>query len=232
MLPKAAVFDIDETLYPLAAANAAAMEETEARAARLLGVPAETFRAAYRRAFDWQIGNHADNAGFHSRAVRCQRALEELGLPLRFAMPLSDFYWDELLKRIAAAGPADGAPELLDALRARGVRIGVGSDMTADWQLRKLEKLGLLDRIDFVVTSEEAGVEKPAPGFFALCLEKAGCAPGECVFVGDNLRKDALGALAAGMRGVWLQPDAAKRAERPDVPSVASLRDLSAILLA
>jgi beta-phosphoglucomutase-like phosphatase (HAD superfamily) len=59
------------------------------------------------------------------------------------------------------------------------VRVGVGSDMTADWQFRKLERLGLLDRIDFAVTSEEAGVEKPAPGFFALCLEKAGCAPGD-----------------------------------------------------
>ena len=227
---RSAIFDIDETLYSLAPAHASAMAATEAHAASLLGVPAETFRAAYRRAFDWQIGNHGDNAGFHSRAIRCQRALEELGLPLRFAMPLSEFYWAALLERIAAAGPADGAAELLDALRARGVRVGVGSDMTADWQFRKLERLGLLDRIDFAVTSEEAGVEKPAPGFFALCLEKAGCAPDECAFVGDNLRKDALGALAAGMRGVWLQPDAAKRAERPDVPSVASLRELSSFV--
>ena len=228
---RSALFDIDETLYHLAPAHAAAMAATEEHAAGLLGVPAETFRAAYRRAFDWQIGNHGDNAGFHSRAIRCQRALEELGLPLRFAMPVSEFYWDALLERIGAAGPADGAAEVLDALRAHGVRIGVGSDMTADWQFRKLERLGLLDRIDFAVTSEEAGVEKPAPGFFALCLEKAGCAPGECAFVGDNLRKDALGALAAGMRGFWLQPDPAKRAERPDVPSVASLRDLFPLLL-
>ena len=49
MLPKAAVFDIDETLYHLAPAHAAAMAATEAHAAGLLGVPAETFRAAYRR---------------------------------------------------------------------------------------------------------------------------------------------------------------------------------------
>ena len=144
MFPQTAIFDIDNTLYDLAAAHDAAMEATEACASRLLGVPAEAFRAAYRRAFDWQIGKHSDNAGFHSRAVRCQRALEELRLPLRFAVPVSDFYWDALLERIAAAGPADGATELLDALRARGVRVGVGSDMTADWKLRKLERLGLL----------------------------------------------------------------------------------------
>ena len=230
-MTKAALFDIDDTLYALSATHAAALRATEAYAAETLGVPLETLRAAYRRAFDWQIGNHSDNAGFHSRAVRFQRALEELRLPLRFAAPLADRYWAELLDRIGAAGPADGAAELLRGLKERGVRVGVASDMTADWQLRKLDRLGLLDDLDFVVTSEEAGAEKPAAAFFALCLEKAGCLPEECVFVGDNLRKDALGALHAGMRAFWVEPDAAKRAERPEVPSVASLRELLPILL-
>ena len=102
--------------------------------------------------------------------------------------------------------------------------------MSAIEQFRKLETLGLLDLVDFVATSEEAGVEKPHPAFFDLVVEKAGCAPGEILFVGDNLRKDALGASAAGMRGVWLQPDAAMREAHPDVPSVESLPGLLALL--
>ena len=230
-MTKAVLFDIDNTPYDLAAPHAEALRETEVRAAAELGVPRETLHAAYQRAFDWQIGNHADNAGFHSRAVRFQRVLEELRLPLRYAVPLADRYWAELLDRIGAAGPVDGAAELLRGLKERGTRVGAATDMTADWQFRKLERLGLLDDLDFMVTSEEAGAEKPAAAFFALCLEKAECRPEECVFVGDNLRKDALGALHAGMRAFWVEPGAAKRAERPEVPSVASLRELLPILL-
>ncbi|MBQ6104118.1 MAG: HAD family hydrolase, partial [Kiritimatiellae bacterium] len=116
------------------------------------------------------------------------------------------------------------------ACRARGLRVGIGTDMSAIEQFRKLETLGLLDLVDFVATSEEAGVEKPHPGFFDLVVEKSRCAPGEILFVGDNLRKDALGASAAEMRGVWLQPDPAAREAHPEVASVASLPDLLALL--
>ena len=53
---------------------------------------------------------------------------------------------------------------------------------------------------------------------------------GGMVFVGDNLRKDVLGSTAAGLRGVWLQPDASARDARPETPSVATLSDLAALL--
>ena len=102
--------------------------------------------------------------------------------------------------------------------------------MTAIEQFRKLKALGLLDLVDFVASSEEAGIEKPNPGLFDLVVEKARCAPSEILFVGDNLRKDVLGATAAGMRAVWLQPDPAARAGRPEVAAVGSLADLSAAL--
>ena len=136
-------------------------------------------------------------------------------------------YWRELFARIR---PAPGAADVLRACRARGLRVGIGTDMSAIEQFRKLETLGLLDLVDFVATSEEAGVEKPHPAFFDLVVEKAGCAPGEILFVGDNLRKDVLGSAAAGLRGVWLQPDASARDARPETPSVATLSDLAALL--
>lgn len=54
-----------------------------------------------------------------------------------------------------------------------------------------------------VVTSEEAGVEKPDSKFFGLCVEKAGCPAGECAFIGDNLKKDVQGSIDAGLHGIW-----------------------------
>ncbi len=228
---RAAVFDLDDTLYAFdggAAPNAAALRALAAVAAPALGISEDAFLAevaASLRAQKERVG--PDNPGYHSRAARFARILEARALPLRLSLEWTDLYWKELFARIR---PAPGAADVLRACRARGLRVGVGTDMSAIEQFRKLETLGLLDLVDFVATSEEAGVEKPHPAFFDLVAEKARCAPGEILFAGDNLRKDALGAAAAGMRGLWLQADSAARAERPDVPSAASLPDILAAL--
>jgi putative hydrolase of the HAD superfamily len=55
-----------------------------------------------------------------------------------------------------------------------------------------------------VVISEAAGVAKPDPAIFRLALDQLGCEPGEAWFVGDHPVNDALGASAAGLRGIWL----------------------------
>ena len=225
---RAAVFDLDDTLYAFDApggANAPTLRALAAFAAPRLGISEDGFLAETAASLRAQLERTGHNVGYHSRCVRFLRLVESRGLPPSLALEFTDRYWEEIFSRIA---PAPGAADLLKALRARGIRVGVGTDMTAVEQFRKLRTLGLLDLFDFVVASEEAGWEKPDPRFFSLVADKAGCAPGEILFVGDSLRKDAAGAAAAGMRGLWLQPDADKRAERPDVPSAASLREIAA----
>lgn len=64
----------------------------------------------------------------------------------------------------------------------------------------------ILDRISYLVTSEEAGVEKPSSQFFELCVKKAGCKAGECIFIGDSVTKDVQGAKENGLYGVWYNP--------------------------
>ena len=88
-------------------------------------------------------------------------------------------------------------------LSENGISIGIGTDMTVRMQYEKLERFGFAPYVKHIVTSQEAGHEKPHPEFMALCVRKAGCAPEECVFVGDTFKKDVLGALDAGMHAVW-----------------------------
>ncbi len=220
---KAVIFDIDDTLYNYREANAHGMEALCRYAQRELGIDEAAFRADYDRVMAFQMRERGETAGCHSRAIRLQLLLEERGLPLRHAAAMNDLYWNALLEVIV---PSPGVTELIAAAKKRGLRLGVGSDMTADWQLKKLEKLGLLDAMDFVVTSEEAGVEKPHPALFRLCAEKAGCLPEECLFIGDNLRKDVLGAENAGMEALWLQPDPQKAGEYPSVKSIPGFQGL------
>lgn len=223
-MTKAVLFDIDDTLYSYTKADGFALPALAAWAQGRFGIPPEEFVPLYWKAFREQTRRIGRECGAsHSRMLRCIILLEWLGQPLTFAREMERVYWDALLAHME---PSPGIVPCLSALKERGLRLGIGTDLTAGIQLEKLERLGLLHWFDFLVTSEEAGEDKPSPRFFALCLEKAGCKAEECLFVGDNPRRDAAGAASAGMAGVWYQPDAAQAALHPELPRIARFDQL------
>jgi FMN phosphatase YigB (HAD superfamily) len=63
-----------------------------------------------------------------------------------------------------------------------------------------LEKLGVAEMFDAVITPDVAGFAKPDPRIFGLV-------PGLVAHVGDILLHDVLGANQAGIRSVWLDAD-------------------------
>ncbi|WWR15791.1 HAD family hydrolase [Lachnospiraceae bacterium JLR.KK008] len=201
---KTVVFDIDNTLYSYDKAHTAAFAKLTEYAERELGLSAEEFSGLHRETGAELKERMGEVAAVHNRTIRYQNMLERRGLPLHpHVLEMSHIYWDTLIEKAEVSA---GAPEAMRGLRQRGVRIGIGTDMTAFTQFRKLEKLGLLSDIDFMVSSEEVGAEKPDPVFFAQCVDKAGCGKEECLFVGDNLEKDVLGAEKAGLQAVWYRP--------------------------
>ena len=69
-----------------------------------------------------------------------------------------------------------------------------------------LETLGLARHLDFVIDSSKVGVEKPDPRIFRIALDRAGLQPGEAGYIGDLYSIDILGARAAGLHAVLLDP--------------------------
>lgn len=88
------------------------------------------------------------------------------------------------------------------------------------------QKLGVAPYLDFIVTSAEAGADKPQAAIFMLALEKAGVAPSEAVHVGDQYELDVVGA-----RGVGISPILIDRSdlqsEVNDCPRIRSLTELA-----
>ena len=97
----------------------------------------------------------------------------------------------------------DGTGELLGALRTRGVRVGIVTNNIRAEQLLKLDRCGLTDFIDVLVTSEDAGIAKPDPAIFERALAALELEAAETVMVGDVWDTDIAGALRAGVRPVW-----------------------------
>lgn len=93
----------------------------------------------------------------------------------------------------------------LDALRAEGYRLGLISNWDPSCR-EVLRATGLDTRLDPVVVSCEAGVEKPDPQIFQKALALSGEKPEECLYVGDNYYDDGVGATAVGMSFCILNP--------------------------
>jgi putative hydrolase of the HAD superfamily len=93
--------------------------------------------------------------------------------------------------------PLDGSLVALERLRAAGLALACVSDW--DVGLREqLAKGGLEHVFTLVLTSAEAGAEKPDPAIFAAALERLGVEPCRALHVGDG-EADREGATAAGL---------------------------------
>lgn len=122
-----------------------------------------------------------------------------------------------------------GTREALEQLRDSGLRLAVisNSDGRAS---AALEAAGLRDLFAFVIDSGEVGIEKPDPRIFGFALARMGTSAAESLYVGDLYEVDAVGARAAGMAVVLIDP-ARAHVDR-DVRTVASVAELVAELLA
>ncbi|MCI9139054.1 MAG: HAD family hydrolase [Lachnospiraceae bacterium] len=202
---KAVIFDIDNTMYSYNDGNKKAMEALLSYGKDVWGLEREEILRVLEKSQEvvkTRLGH--DCAAVHNRLIRYQIFLELLDKPMfPYALEMYHKYWDTLIEN---ALPEPGLLELLMELKNREIRIGVGSDMTAYIQYRKLKVLGVAPYIDFIVTSEEAGVEKPDPHFFQCCVQKAKSENKECLFVGDHYEKDVAGALNSGLQAAWYCP--------------------------
>ncbi len=102
--------------------------------------------------------------------------------------------------------PYDDAVPVLSALRDRGVRTGLVSNIGIDVR-GLLADEGLAELLDAVVLSYELGVVKPHVGIFEEATRRLGVAPERTLMVGDSWRDDA-GAAQLGIRTLLLPPTA------------------------
>ncbi|HZV01555.1 MAG TPA: HAD family hydrolase [Planctomycetota bacterium] len=103
--------------------------------------------------------------------------------------------------------PPLGIEEALSAL-AKRFKVAVVSN--AGGQAReKLVRAGLARDLLTVLDSAIEGVEKPDPRIFLACCERIDVAPGRALYVGDLHAIDVVGARAAGIAPVLLDPEGA-----------------------
>ena len=257
-MTRAVLIDLDDTLVVEEGAAVASFAATAAAAAARCAVDAtalaaaarararELWRAAPTYPFCRRIGISSweglwcrfEGAGDELGALRAwapdfrreawRRALADQGVDDdALAAELGERFGAERRARCETFADAAAA---LDALRGE-YALALVTNGASCLQREKLAASGLAGRFDAIVVSGDLGAGKPDPAIFAHALAALGADPGAAVMVGDNLVNDVDGALAAGLRAVWLNRDGRQRpAERPEVVEIDDLDALPAAL--
>jgi HAD superfamily hydrolase (TIGR01549 family) len=192
-LPDAILFDTDNTLYPYDPAHSEALKAVRDKVVDTFSIKPEDFDKAFKEARVQVKKRLKGTASSHSRLLYLQRMLEIMGLgsQVLLALDFEQTYWRTFLSNAILF---DEVKELLDDLRLLGIPTAIVTDLTAQIQFRKIVYFGLDHNFDYIITSEEAGFDKPHPAPFEIALEKMQ-PKGNCIWmIGDNPINDIRGA--------------------------------------
>lgn len=195
-LPACVLLDLDNTLYEYAPAHAHGTAAAMRLAQDQLNITEADFKSCLADARTEIKNRLGRTAAAHHRLLYFQRMIERAGLssqPL-VAMQMDQAYWRAFM---SAAELFDQVTDFLDDLRIAGIPIVIVTDLVAHIQFRKILHFGLDRYVDWIVTSEEVGTDKPAPAAFEYALAKLGGVEGPVWMIGEEPRSDIGGARAA-----------------------------------
>lgn len=135
--------------------------------------------------------------------------------------------WPQLLSR-AHFALFDDVLATLKTLKESKLILGLLTNATRD-TISLHRELGLEPYLDFIVTADEVGADKPSPSIFQAALQRAGVEASAAVHVGDQYKLDVVGAREVGINPILidrynLYP------EVKDCPRIRSLTELAKYL--
>lgn len=193
---KAAVFDLDHTLYDRYA----------------------TFRAIKNTVFENLKGYVSDNLdadGFIE--ILCEldkkyiiyewdEVIKQLGVCGALKKIPNNFY-DLAIKPgfVKTAVPFPFTIPTLEKIKSMNIKCGLITNGKTEIQTAKIKMLGLYDYMDEIVIGGEVGKNKPHPLPFEVLADKIGISPSEMLYIGDNPFNDVDASGKAGYIPVWVK---------------------------
>ena len=196
---KGVLIDLDDTLYPFDEPERKALEKVYRKYKKVLNVSFKQFLEDYHTEWDETFLRLGNVPSSHHRYMIFLHMLEKKKVPQAFLWA-SDMH-NDFFKTVFRYVKADKKALLfLKKCQEKEIPVCIVTDLFAMIQIQKLKALKVLSYIDFIVSNDEVGADKPHPSVFETALKKMGLKPKDVIMVGDHLTKDIGGAAALGIK--------------------------------
>ena len=190
---KGVLVDLDNTFYDYEPCHQQGLKSAYQEYTKTQVIDEEKFYELYKQAqvvIKQRIPNHGAS---HSRLLYFQNITEQVEkrTNMEVSLTLEDIYWDVFQKTIILRKEVIN---FLQLCKKKSIKICILTDLTGAVQFRKMVAIGLETLVDFVVTSEEAGGDKPYKPMFSIALEKLNLREEDVIMIGDDITKDIDGA--------------------------------------
>lgn len=147
---------------------------------------------------------YEDNDDKKKEWIRASRILKYYGedkITYEDAVKLNDIYIEGMKEKVVSR------PDVIKVIKylyEKKYRIIIATNGPLVPLKEKLKKIGIIDLVDTIFSSEEAGQMKPHKRFYEKLFEKAKIIPSkDILFIGDNLETDIKGGIENGMSTCW-----------------------------
>ena len=203
MFYKGIVLDLDDTIYSYETCHSISLNKVLSflQINYTVEKNKEEIKSLYDKVSKNLKNELVNTASSHNKSIYFKGLLEYLNLNISILDTLNELYWTTFFDNIVCFY---GVKEFIAWNKQMGVKIGILTDYETEYQIKKLNKLGVTQYIDVIVTSEEVGIEKPSVQMFQTILRKLKLNADEVIMIGDNFEKDIQGAVNMGIFGYWL----------------------------
>ena len=232
-LPKAILFDMDNTILANDSTSPKSWGQAFARfASRLGGLDVQEFAGAMNEIRPRMQGDPMWDQWARFNVAASRREL--VALVFSHLGVNAGETADEVANAYAEIREASlevfpGAIGTLKHIREMGKGMALITNGLSNIQRGKVNRFGLEPFFDCIIIEEEFGVGKPDPRVFQHALDQLAVQPWETMMVGDNLETDIAGAQSLGIYGVWVDwkggglPESSSTTPDSTVRSVAEL---------
>jgi putative hydrolase of the HAD superfamily len=197
----AVVFDLDNTLYSYKEIHESALFAALSLVSQRVNISIDELMREYEICRLQSKLTLTNTASSHNRFIYFINICRKLKLDLREAEMMHSKYWDTYFFNIKLK---PGVKHLLAELKKRKIKKYILSDFMIEYTIKKLIALNILHYFDDIVSSEEVGVEKPSRKSFETILRISKVHSKNILMVGDDLKKDILGAMNQKMNAAYI----------------------------
>jgi FMN phosphatase YigB (HAD superfamily)/ribulose-5-phosphate 4-epimerase/fuculose-1-phosphate aldolase len=202
MFYKGVIFDLDNTIYSYEVCHNNALDAVILFLQNNYGINKTYYeiKDLYENISKKLKYELKSTAASHNKSIYFKQLSELLKLHYSNTQILNDLYWKTFFDNMVCF---EGVQDFIAWNKNLGVKIGILTDYETEHQIQKLEKLGIIDYVDVLVTSEEVGIEKPSCQMFQTILRKMKLSPDDVIMIGDDFNKDINGALNMNILPYW-----------------------------